>query len=219
MNETLTTYLQNSIGNSYAPPVILQAEDIENYMPVYGAFSSFEPIERKEKSSVYGVVIEVEGASAESSSSLVDLENAFISKYKSRLCKTIEFEEFIDGETNDAYELFDEMLTESKTTSMAILHELYWEKLKEDNVKFLIKLLNILAFCPFEQVKEIGLSLFASALLHKDIRVKSMALRVAGHWACPELLVYMDKLELNEHQWLDIKCKSIKNSIVKKWNL
>lgn len=218
MSETLTTYLQNSIGNLYAPPAVLQAEEMGSYLPDYGTFPFLDPIER-EQSSVYGIFIEIEGASAKSSSSLVDLENAFISKYKSRLCKTIELEEFIDGETNEAYELFDGMLSESKTTSMAILHELYWEKLKEEDVRFLIKLLNILAYCPFEQVKEVGLSLFAAAILHKDIRVKSAALRVAGHWMCPELLVYLDKLDIAEYPFLEKKYFSIKTAIQEKWNM
>ena len=217
MSETLTTYLQNSIGNLYAPPAVLQTE-MENDMPDYRIFPSYEPIER-EQSSVYGIFIEVEGSTAKSSSSLVDLENAFISKYKSRLCKIIEFEEFIDGETNEAYELFDAMFAESKTTSMAILHELYWEKLREENVRFLIKLLNILAYCPFMQVKEVGLSLFAAAILHKDIRVKSAALRVAGHWMCPELLVYLDKLDIAEYPFLRKKYLSIKTTIQEKWNM
>lgn len=218
MSETLTTYLQNSIGNIYAPPTVLQAEELESFMPEYGTCPAFEPIER-ERSSVYGIFIEVEGTSAKSSSSLVDLENAFILKYKSRLCKAIDFEEFIDGETNEAYELFDGMLAESKATSMTILHELYWEKLKEENVRFLIKLLNILAYCPFEQVKEQGLSLFAAAILHKDIRVKSAALRVAGHWMCPELLVYMEKLDIAEYPFLRKKYVSIKTTIQEKWNM
>ena len=133
--------------------------------------------------------------------------------------RTITFEEFVDGESNEAYELFEEMLEESKVTSMSILEELYWEKVKEDDISFLLKLLNILAYCPFQQIKEAGLCLFASAIVHKNVKVKSMALRVAGHWACPELLTYLDKLDITEYPFLEKKYYSIKTKIQEKWNL
>lgn len=218
MNEAFAAYLQTSIRNILFSSAFSQTDGFEDATPSYDDISSCEPIDA-EQSAVYGGPYEVEGTSALNISPLKDIEHSFILAYKNRLKRTIAFEEFVDGESNEAYELFEEMLEESKVTSMSILEELYWEKVKEDDISFLLKILNILAYCPFQQIKEAGLCLFASAIVHKNVKVKSMALRVAGHWACPELLTYLDKLDITEYPFLEKKCYSIKTKIQEKWNL
>ena len=206
MNEAFAAYLQTSIRNILFSSAFSQNDGFEEVIPSYDDFSSYEPIDA-EQSAVYGRPYEVEGTSALNISPLKDIENSFILAYKNRLKRTITFEEFVDGESNEAYELFEEMLEESKVT------------VKEDDISFLLKLLNILAYCPFQQIKEAGLCLFASAIVHKNVKVKSMALRVAGHWACPELLTYLDKLDITEYPFLEKKYYSIKTKIQEKWNL
>lgn len=218
MNEVLAAYLQNSIRNIIFSSALSQTESFEDVVPSDEDFPSFESIEI-EQSAVYGGPYEVEGTTSVHVSPLKDLENAFVLKYKNRLKRAIAFEEFVDGESNEAYELFETMLEESPITSISILSEIYWEKVKEDDVSFIVKLLNILAYCPFDKVKEQGLCLFTSAILHKNARVKAMALRVAGHWMCPELLVYLDKLDIAEYPFLEKKYLSIKTTIKEKWNM
>lgn len=214
MNELLMTYLQNSIYNTCSPSYRTHDGVVEEFNS-FEAWSTVNP-QQQVLSSVYPIAILTENISAKRKQSLSEYEDEFMQMYKSRLMRIVVSTEFTDGESNEAYELFNEMLEESRQMALLTLQVLYWEKAKIKDIKTLTKLLNLLASCPFDVAGEVGLCLFATALINKDIRVKSMALRVAGHWACPHLLPYIETIDLADYPWLEMKVDNIKRSILRK---
>ena len=213
MNELLMTYLQNSIHHTiYSSTSQSPRRNVARFDSLGGAYVKQKHL----PSSVYPISISTDSTSAKRMPSLSEYEDEFMQMYKSRLIRMVAATEFIDGESNDAYELFEEMLKESRRMALITLQELYWEKAKSNDIKTLIKLLNLLASCPFNIAGDIGMCLFATALNNNDIRVKSMALRVASHWACPQLLPYFKTMDFSNYPWLEMKVESIKRSILRK---
>ena len=214
MNELLMTYLQNSICNTISSP---SRVTLDRGFKTYDSYQRRQIIKHEYlPSSVYPVVLSMESTSTQRISSLSECENEFMQMYKYRLVRKVSATEFIDGESNEAYDLFNEMLEESNRMAIITLQELYWENAKNNDTKTLIKLLNLLASCPFNKAGDVGMCLFITALNNLDIRVKSMALRVASHWACPQLLPYFKTMDFSNYPWLEMKVEIIKRSILRK---
>lgn len=215
MSDLLMTYLQNNINSIIEHPIYGVTEGVAEISDSYEIAPVIESI-IPTPSAVYPILYSVESASAKFAQSLSDLEDNFTQLYKSCLIRMLMSTEFVDGESNEVYWLFDKMLEESQRMSLLTLQELYWERAKHNDVKTLTKLLNLLAYCPFNVAGDVGMCLFVTALQNKDVRVQSMALRVAAHWACPQLLSYIDTMDFSKYPWLEMKVENIKRSVYRK---
>lgn len=139
---------------------------------------------------------------------------SFRAKYGNLFGATIQNTHFKAGEDNQATEMMEHLFVEDRDETLILLNDYFIENF--DDERFCVKILTLLNDYEYKELKPMGQTIALASISNKSSRVKSAALNLFAHWACPEALKLLIQIELPQQPWIAMKYNAVKESLEKK---
>jgi predicted transcriptional regulator len=122
------------------------------------------------------------------------------SKFQHIFVSTLKSQELEIDYKNNIEFLLEELFIENEFVAKDWLNEIYISNYND--TKFLINILKIIGNLDKKLLKSFGIVISGSALIHKSVEVKEMAIRVFENWNTVESYTFLKNCTLTP-KWLD----------------